>query len=93
MFEALAKTIKEHEKILGSKDLYHDSQEHKAFYNICKGVKFYCWDFMGSREDQYDQLARTTHNRCCFNRFISFPEEDGCYFSNIGASNAFYFHN
>lgn len=78
MFEQLDKLVKEREKIQESKDLFYDTEEHKQYYEICKDMSFYCWQFMlENSEDIHDALAKRTHNRCCFNRFIGLPQKHG----------------
>lgn len=44
VFEALEKAIQQREKIQQSKDVYYQSEEHKRFYSLCKGIPFYRWD-------------------------------------------------
>ena len=46
MFESLEKAIQQREKVLQRKDLYFQSEEHKQFYSICKGIPFYRWEYL-----------------------------------------------
>jgi hypothetical protein len=78
MFEALEKVIQQREKLQQSRDLYYQSEEHKQFYSICKGIPFYKWEYLlNNQEEQHDELAKKTHRRCCFNHLIGLPEKHG----------------
>lgn len=79
MFEALSKVIEHQRKLAESKDIFRpQSEEHKTFYSICKGLPFYRWDYMQSgKESEHNKLARYLHGRCCFNHLIGLPEKHG----------------
>jgi hypothetical protein len=78
MFEALEKAIQQREKVLHSKDLYYQSEEHKQFYSICKDIPFYRWEYLlNNQEVQHNGLSTSTHARCCFNHLIGLPEKHG----------------
>jgi primosomal protein N' len=74
MFESLEKAIQQREKVLQSKDLYYQSEEHEQFYSICKGI----WEYLlNDHEAQHRYLAKQTHGRCCWNHLIGLPEKHG----------------
>jgi hypothetical protein len=76
VFEALEKAIQQREKIQQGKDLYYQSDEHKQFYSICKGIPFYRWEYLlNKQEAQHNTLSKSTHGKCCFNHFIGLPEK------------------
>jgi hypothetical protein len=78
LFEALDKTIKAYQKTLESKDIYHDSDEQKEFYSLCRNIPFYLWDYMlEGREAEHNNLAKRLDGRCCFNHLIQLPEKYG----------------
>src|SRR2546421_13072689 len=77
MFEALEKAIQQREKVQQSKDLYYQSEEHRQFYSICKGIPFYRWEYLlNNDEAQHTGLAKQTHRMCCWNHLIGLPEKD-----------------
>jgi hypothetical protein len=77
MFESLEKAIQQREKLLQTKDLYYQSEEHKRFYSICKGISFYIWEYLlNNHEAQHRELARETHGMCCWNHLIGLLEKD-----------------
>jgi hypothetical protein len=58
MFEALEKAIQQREKVLQTKDLYYQSEEHKQFYSICKDMPFYRWEYLlNNQEPQHTNIA------------------------------------
>jgi hypothetical protein len=62
MFEAVEKAIQQRVKVQQSKDLYYQSEEHKHFYSLCKGIPFYRWEYLlNNYETQHDELAKQTH--------------------------------
>jgi hypothetical protein len=62
MFETLEKAIQQPEKIEHSKDLSCQSEKHKQFYPLCKGIPFYRWKYLlNNHEAQHDELARETY--------------------------------
>ena len=78
MVESLEKAIQQREKIQQSKDLYYQSEEHKQFYSICKGIPFYRWEYLlDDHEAQHTDLAKQTHWLCCWNHLIGLPEKHG----------------
>jgi hypothetical protein len=78
MFEALEKAIQQREKVQQTKDLYYQSEEHKQFYSICKGIPFYRWEYLlNNQEAQHNGLAIKTYGRYCFNHLIGLPEKHG----------------
>jgi hypothetical protein len=78
VFEALEKAIHLREKVQQSKDLNYQSEEHKQFYLICKGIPFYRWEYiLNNQEAQHNELAKRTHGSCCWNHLIGLPEKHG----------------
>jgi hypothetical protein len=77
MFEALEKELQRREKKLQSAELYHDSEEHKAFYRMCKDMPFYLWDYDQQQQKEHNELAKRTHGRCCYNHLIGLPKKHG----------------
>jgi len=77
VFDALEKAIQQREKGKQSKDLYYQSEDHKHFYSFCKGIPFYKWEYLlSNHEGQHDELAKNTHDMCCWNRLISLPQKE-----------------
>jgi hypothetical protein len=77
VFEALEKALQQREKLQQSKDLYYQSEEHKQFYSICKGIPFYRWEYLlNNQEAQHNELYKHTHGMCCWNHLIGLPEKD-----------------
>jgi hypothetical protein len=59
MFEALEKELLRREKQIEAKDVYHrdESEEHRAFYNACRNIEFYEWQYViDNTESEHDRL-------------------------------------
>jgi len=77
VFEILEKAIQQREKEQQSKDLYYQSEEHKQFCSLCKGIPFYRWEYLlNNHEAQHDELSKEMHGMCCWNHLIALPEKD-----------------
>ena len=77
VFENLTKYVDQQNKQRELTNIYKpQSEAHKQFYDLCKGIQFYRWEYLDN-ESKHDELARKTGNRCCFNHLIGLCEKNG----------------
>ena len=77
MFENLTKFVNEQNKQRELTDIYRPASDaHKRFYDACRDISFYHWEFLND-ESKHDELARKTNNTCCFSHLIGLPLKNG----------------